>query len=83
MLDEVLEGGFRHCELGCVLSHRSDTPKLVGIALGSTVHVGVHVLACLLDVTGNVEGISGIFGDGETVVQGNTCWDSTESAVLC
>jgi hypothetical protein len=51
--------------------------------LGSTVHVGVHVLACLLDVTGNVEGISGIFGDGETVVQGNTCWDSTESAVLC
>jgi hypothetical protein len=42
-------------------------------------HVGFHVIVGFLDIAGNVEGIARGFGDGETVVEGDTGGDRTET----
>jgi hypothetical protein len=55
------------------------TAELIRFALGLSVHVSVNILSCLLDITSNIEGITRGFGDGETEVESDNCWDSAES----
>jgi hypothetical protein len=46
------------------------------------VHVGIDVLSGLLDITSDIESVARSLGDGQTVVERDTAWDGTESAVL-
>jgi hypothetical protein len=46
------------------------------------VHVRTDILSGLLDISGDIESIARSLGDGQTVVERDTAWDGTESAVL-
>lgn len=79
MVAEILKGGFRDLESGGGLHHGGDTADLVWVALGLTLHVGVDVVAGLLDITCDIKGVTWGLGDGETVVEGDAAGNGTES----
>jgi hypothetical protein len=45
-------------------------------------HISVDVFTSLLDITGDIKGVSRSFRDGKTVVEGDAAWDSTESTFI-
>ena len=61
------------------MDHGGSAPDLVRRTLAFAVHVGVDILTGLLNITGNIEGITGSFRDGETVVESDATRDGTES----
>jgi hypothetical protein len=48
-----------------------------------SLNVGAHILSGLLNITGDIESVTGSLGDGETVVESNATWDGTETAGIC
>lgn len=64
---EVAEAGLGDLErlLGSLVG--GDAGNLVRVALALASHVSLDVVTGLLDITGNVEGVTGGFGDGQTV----------------
>ncbi len=77
--DEVAPAGLVDAQgLGSSLLG-GDAGNLVGVALVLAAHVGLDVLVGLLDVTGDVEGVAGRLGDGQTVVEGDDTGDGTET----
>jgi hypothetical protein len=61
------------------MNHGGDATDLIGLSLAFAVHVGVDVLASLLDITGDIESVTGSLGNGKTVVESDATWDGTES----
>lgn len=78
MVNEVLETGLG--DLKCVLGVLESLGLRDGVwdTFVFTCHISFDILLCLLGVTGNIEGVSGCFGDGKTVVESNACWDGTK-----
>ena len=56
-----------------------DTSDLVRVTLRFTLHIGLGVLAGLLNVPGNIKGVARSFRDGETVVESDASWNGTEA----
>lgn len=67
MAAEVAEAGLGDLErlLGSLVG--GDAGNLVGVALTLASHVSLDIITGLLDITSNVEGVTGGFGDGQTV----------------
>lgn len=51
----------------------------IDVSFGATGHVGLDVCVGLFDVLGDVKGIAWCFGDGDAVVEGETCRKGSES----
>jgi len=79
MMDEIAPTSFRDIEvLGRVLDGL-DPADLVRVTLCFALHVGLGVLAGLLDIASDIESVARGFRDGQTVVQRNAAWHSTEA----
>jgi len=61
------------------LNHSSSTLDFIKVTLGLSIHVGFGVCAGLLNIPGDVEGISGSLRNSETVVECDTTWNGTKS----
>ena len=75
---EVLPRGLWDVDLlwclhGCEASH------LIWVSTGLAVKVSSGILVGLLDVAGNIEGVSRSLWNGKTVVECNATWDGTET----
>jgi hypothetical protein len=78
--EEVLERGLGDIELGATLLTGSNLHQLVGVAVAMLAgKVLLGVLVGLLDITGNVEGVTRSLGDSETEVQSDTGGDNTDT----
>jgi hypothetical protein len=55
--------------------------NLIGCTLRLAAKVSTSIGVGLFDITGNIKGVAGGFGDGKTVVESNAAWDGTESAI--
>jgi hypothetical protein len=75
---EVAEAGLRDGEL-LRGTERLNSADLVRVAVGLASHVGLHILAGLLDITSNIEGVTRRLGNRETVVEGDAGRDSAEA----
>lgn len=64
---EVLEASLGDLESGGSLLADLGTGNLVDITLSLAADVGLDVFLCTLDIAGNIKGVSGGFGDGQTV----------------
>jgi hypothetical protein len=60
-----------------------DTLDLIWVTLVLSLNVGAHILSGLLNITCDIESVTGSLGDGETVVESNATWDGTETAGIC
>jgi len=67
VLAEVAPAGLGDLEVRLGAGVDLSTGDLVGVALTLSGHVGLDVLVGLLNVTGDIEGVTGSLGDGETV----------------
>lgn len=80
---EIFHGCFGDLEVGFCFLLGGDSLDFIWFAFGFAHHVGVYIFACLLGITGYIEGVSGSFGDGETVVKSDATGNGTESAGIC
>jgi hypothetical protein len=76
--NEVLERGRWLSELVGLLE-TLDTGNLIGVSLWLTLDVSLDILAGLLGIAGDIEGVAGSFGDGETIVESDTTGHGTEA----
>ncbi len=76
--DEVLEGCLWDLEF-VGLSDGLSTAELVWLSLVLALHICGHILTGLLNIAGNIEGITRSLGDGKTVVESNTGGDGAET----
>lgn len=67
MAAEVGEAGLGDLELlsGILLS--GDTGNIIRVTLTFAVDVSLDIVVGLLDIAGNVKGVTGSLGDGKTV----------------
>ena len=79
MMEEVGPTGLGRIEFGAGLVEGGDALNLIGSTLGMTLEVGLDVLAGLLDVPGDVKGISGRLRDGQAIVKGDTAGHGAEA----
>ena len=70
---------FRDCELVGGVANGSGVSDLVWVSTWLVGHVGLDVRAGLDDIAGDIEGVTRSLGNGQTVVEGNAAWDSTET----
>lgn len=67
MAAEVAEAGLGDLELLAGILLSSDTANFIRVALALSVDISLDIVVGLLDIAGNVEGVTGSFGDGKTV----------------
>ena len=79
MLAEVAPAGLGDLEVGLGAGVDLSTGDLVGVTLTLAINVGLDVLVSLLNVTGDVEGITGSLRDGETVYTVSVCVDMSRN----
>lgn len=79
MAEEVAPAGLGdlHLLLGHLLG--GDAGDLVGLALGLALLEGFDVVAGLLNVLLDVEGVAGGLGDGQAVVERDAAGDGTQT----
>jgi hypothetical protein len=78
--EEVLKRSLGDIELGACLLTGGNLRQLVGVSV--TVLAGkvlLGVLIGLLNITGDVESVTGGFGDGEAEVQSDAGWHNTDT----
>ncbi|KAB8293376.1 hypothetical protein EYC80_007696 [Monilinia laxa] len=83
MSDEVCPTSLGDLEFLRGLVDGAYASDLIWLSLALSLLVSLNVLTGLLDITSNIKGISGSFGNGQAIVEGNATWDSTKTAIIC
>jgi hypothetical protein len=67
VLEEVSPASLGNFKVGLGALKVLGPRDFIGVSLTLSVHISLDVLICLLNVTGNIEGVTGSFRDGKTV----------------
>src|SRR5215469_11317155 len=79
MVEDIAPRCWWDLHLGSVLLDSLETFDFIWDALCYALHVGLDVGTSLDDITSDVEGVTRSFGNGETVVEGDTAGDGTKA----